>query len=406
MNVMKPIIHSFPYTLSTYGLFNTVSVDLIEQLTPDDYGMSMIVVIIDNFSRFVDLYPIASTSAEEVADALIQFTGRYQTPVQFTTDSGSNFKSVLMQGLMTRLGTEHQLTKAYSKEQNGIVERVNREVISHLKAIIFDRRVQAKWSKYLPIVQRYINTSVHSSTGCTPAEIVFPNGAQIDRELLVEGGEVALATYIRELQDAQGRIIDIAERNLRQKDQAHIESQEGTEPEFEEGSYVLVEHRHNSLRCGPKSKLLPFKAGPYQVIHKGAKSMYTLRDLITMKPKDFHVSKMTTFRYDERTLQPIHVATTDSFDEFVVERVLEMRGRPQGPKRDIAFKVRWAGYTEDDDTWVSWKDCHKTTAVQRFLHDHPSRLVRRLGMPDFDPDAVEEHDVFHRNSDSESDEEP
>jgi hypothetical protein len=258
-----------------------------------------------------------------------------------------------MQGLMTRLGTEHQLTKAYSKEQNGIVERVNREVISHLKAIIFDRRVQAKWSKYLPIVQRYINTSVHSSTGCTPAEIVFPNGAQIDRELLVEGGEVALATYIRELQDAQGRIIDIAERNLRQKDQAHIESQEGTEPEFEEGSYVLVEHRHNSLRCGPKSKLLPFKAGPYQVIHKGAKSMYTLRDLITMKPKDFHVSKMTTFRYDERTLQPIHVATTDSFDEFVVERVLEMRGRPQGPKRDIAFKVRWAGYTEDDDTWVS-----------------------------------------------------
>jgi hypothetical protein len=57
MNTMKPVIHSYPFTLSTYGLFETVSVDLIERLKPDDFGMTMIIVIIDNFSRFVDLYP-------------------------------------------------------------------------------------------------------------------------------------------------------------------------------------------------------------------------------------------------------------------------------------------------------------------------------------------------------------
>ena len=403
MNVMKPVIHSYPYTLSTYGLFNTVSVDLIEQLKPDDYGMSMIVVIIDNFSRFVDLYPIANTSAEAAADALIQFTGRFQTPVRFTTDSGSNFKSNLMDGLMTRLGADHQLTKAYSKEQNGLVERVNREVISHLKAIIFDRRVQNKWSRYLPIVQRYINTSVHSATGCTPAEVVFPNGAQIDRELLLDANGVVVSAYIREMQAAQGRIIEVAEEHLRQRDQAHMNSREGTEPEFAVGSYVLVEHRHNSLRCGPKSKLLPFKAGPYLVHRKGTEGMYTLRDLITMKPKNFHVSKLTEFRYDERTLQPIYVATTDMFDEFVVERVLEMRGRPRGPKRDIAFKVRWAGYQEADDTWISWKDGYKTTAVQSFLHAHADPSVRRLGMADFDPDAAEDEEVLQRDSDQDSD---
>ena len=132
MNVMKPKIHSYPFTLSTYGPFETVSVDLIEQLQEDEFGKSMIVVIIDNFSRFIDLYAISDTSAESVADALIQFTGRYKTPERFTTDSGSNFLSNLTKGLMNRLGVDHQLTKAYSKEQNALVERVNCEVIGHL----------------------------------------------------------------------------------------------------------------------------------------------------------------------------------------------------------------------------------------------------------------------------------
>ena len=104
MNVIKPIVHSHPFTLSTYGLFQTVSVDLIESLVPDEFGMTMIVVIIDNFSRFIDLYAIADTSAEAAANALLQFCGRFQTPTRFTTVSGANFKS---KGLMTLLGADH-----------------------------------------------------------------------------------------------------------------------------------------------------------------------------------------------------------------------------------------------------------------------------------------------------------
>jgi hypothetical protein len=399
MNVIKPVIHSYPYTLSTYGLFHTVSVDLIEQLKPDEYGMSMIVVIIDNFSRFVDLHPAADTSAEAAADALIQFTGRFATPVRFTTDSGSNFKSSVIEGLVSRLGTDHQLTKAYSKEQNALVERVNREIISHLKAIIFDKRVQRHWSKYLPIVQRYINTSVHSATGCTPAEIVFPSGAQIDKSLFVGTDEVVVSTYIKNMHEAQARIIALAEQRLRKRDQEHMEACKGKEPEHKVGDYVLTEHRHNGLRLGPKSKLLPYLKGPMLVEKKLTEGMYTLRDLITMRCKDFHVSKMRTFLYDERTLLPAQVAATDSFDEFVIEKVLDMKGNPRERKDQIFFKVRWAGYGEEDDTWVSWKDGRTATAVQLFLRDHSNPRVRKLGMKDFDPDNVDDGDTFERNSD-------
>ena len=402
MNVMKPIIHSYPFTLSTYGLFHTVSVDLIEKLKTDQFGMSMIVVIIDNFSRFIDLYPISNTGAETAADALIQFTGRFTTPVRFTTDSGSNFTSDLISDLTTRLGADHQLTKAYSKEQNAIVERVNREVWAHLKALVFDRRVQNRWSKYLPIVQRYINTSVHSATGCTPAEIVFPNGAQIDRELLTHSSGVVVSAYIKDMQEAQGRIIALAEQRLRKRDQKHLASRKGAEPQYLPGEYVLVEHRHNSLRKGPKSKLLPYKAGPLLVQQKLPEGMYSLRDLITMTSKVYHVSKMSPFRYDERTLQPIQVAATDTFDQFVIEKVMAMKGDPRGPKSQIEFQVRWAGFSEANDSWISWKDSRTTNAVQLFLSEHSSKRVRSLGMKDFDPDCVDDG-VFDRNSDDEED---
>jgi hypothetical protein len=403
MNVIKPVIHSYPFTLSSYGLFHTVSVDLIEKLKTDEFGMSMIVVIIDNFSRFVDLYPIADTSAEAAADALIQFTGRYKTPVRFTTDSGSNFKSTLIEGLMTRLGVDHQFTQAYSKEQNALVERVNRQVLAQLRTIVFDKRIQNKWSKYLPIVQRYINTSVHSSTGCTPAEIVFPSGAEIDNSLLVDKTGVVASSYIKDMQESQAKIIALAESNLRLRDTKHMESRKGKEPTFELGSYVLAEHRHNSLRRGPKSKLLPFLKGPLLVERKCAEpGMYTLRDLITLRLVDYHVTRLHPFRYDERTLQPAQVASTDSFDEFVVEKVIKMRGNPRSGKTPLSFLIRWAGYGEADDTWESWKDCSKAHAVQTFLYNHPDKRVNKLCMPGFNPDQIDQiEDVVEPSDDEE-----
>jgi hypothetical protein len=127
MDQMKSVIHSYPFTLSSYGLWNTVSVDYIESLVPDEYGNNMIIVIIDHFSRFTDMYATNSTNAEGAADALLSFVGKYTTPLHFATDSGANFKSKLVAGLLERLGSDHFLSKAYSKEQNGIVERQNKK---------------------------------------------------------------------------------------------------------------------------------------------------------------------------------------------------------------------------------------------------------------------------------------
>jgi hypothetical protein len=382
MDQMKRVIHSYPYTLSAYGLWNTVSVDYIESLKPDDYGNNMIIVIIDNFSRFTYLHPTNSTKAEGAADALIEFCGNYATPLQFCTDSGANFKSSLIKGLTERMGVGHFLTTAYSKEMNGVVERQNKEVMRHLRNIIFDRRIAAKWSKYTPLVQRIINASKHSSTGLSPAEIVFPSGLQLDKSILTESKSIYVSSYIQDLQQSQGRILAIAEQSLREMDSAHMAKAPKDYTVFEDNSYVLAEHRHNSLRRGPVSKLLPFLKGPMMVkSHNTTTGIYALQDLVTSDIAEYHMSQLRPFLYDERTCTPLQAAVADTLDEFVAESVLRMRGDPRKTRKNLEFRIRWAGYPQEDDTWEPWEHCKDSQAVQAYLREHKNPRLRRLAKP-------------------------
>ena len=378
MDQMKKVIHSYPFTTSSYGLWETVSVDYIESLKPDSYGNNMIIVIVDNFSRFTDMYAEKSTNAEGAADALLSFTGRYATPQRFCTDSGTSFKNTIVKGLTERLGADHHLTTAYSKEQNGLVERQNKEVLKHLRNIIHDRRVASKWSKYLPIVQRIINTSVNRTTGVAPADIVFPNGPLLDRSLITEANPIYISAYIRDMQQAQAQIIALCEQNLREKDKKHMDNYPQRRTVFENGAYVLAEHRHNSLRRGPKSKLSPFLRGPMLVKSHDERGIYLLQDLVSQRIAEYHVSKLRHFHYDPNTLKPIEEAVTDFPDEFIVQECLDMRGDPRKAKKQLEFKIRWAGYGPEDDTWETWEHVRDNDAVHLFLYNHPSLRVSRL----------------------------
>ena len=66
--------------------------------------------------------------------------------------------------------------KSLTKEENAIVERVNQEVLRHLNALLFDKRVRNRWSyDQLPLVQLIMNTAEKSSTGVTPTELILNN---------------------------------------------------------------------------------------------------------------------------------------------------------------------------------------------------------------------------------------
>jgi hypothetical protein len=75
---------------------------------------------------------------------------------------------------LVRLGgmQVHRITP-YSHEENAMVERANKEVMRHVRNIVFDKKTVEDWRFNLPQVQRIMNASVNQSIGCVPADILY-----------------------------------------------------------------------------------------------------------------------------------------------------------------------------------------------------------------------------------------
>ena len=73
------------------------------------------------------------------------------------SDSGSHFINQLISEFLAYVGTENCLSIAYSKEENAIVERSNKEINRHITAMCFDRQIVDDYEITIPIVHRILS---------------------------------------------------------------------------------------------------------------------------------------------------------------------------------------------------------------------------------------------------------
>ena len=310
MSHIAPTIRSTPFTLSHSKPMHTLAVDTIGPLPEDEKGNKFIIVIIDEFSRFLEIYAAPDATAASAADALLQHTGRYGIPTTLVSDGGSQFVNNLISQFLELIGTDHHITLAYSKQENGIVERSNKEILRHLQAIIFEKDILTKWSKYLPMVQRIINSTISASLDVSPAQIIFGGALNLNRGYIISiedkekyDSEVTLSEYSKEMIDAQSKIIAAA-----QKYQKHVNEKYLAEKNekykhveitvFPVNSYVLLGYPGSNLKKGPPNKLLTNWQGPYQVISSLGNN-YTILDLATMKEDTVNVKRLKSFIVEE-----------------------------------------------------------------------------------------------------------
>ena len=152
-------------------------------LPKDNFGNTYLLVLIDNFSRYLEIYPMPDKEAKTIANCLVQWLGRYGCPSQVFSDNGKEFVNEIISEFTTLIGTEQIFTLAYSKQENAIAERALKEVQRHLRAIVYHKNVYYDWGVYVPLVQRILNTEVHSSTGVSPAELLFGSSIALTRGL-------------------------------------------------------------------------------------------------------------------------------------------------------------------------------------------------------------------------------
>ena len=133
-------VHVKPLTLATYRAMQRLQIDAIGPLPTTENGFAYILVIIDTFSRWVMLYPTKSTGADECAKALIEHFGLFGVANEVVSDNGPQLKNETVTQALELLGARHNLTIAYSSEENGIVERENKEIIRHIRGFVYDSK--------------------------------------------------------------------------------------------------------------------------------------------------------------------------------------------------------------------------------------------------------------------------
>ena len=95
-------------------------------------------VIVDTFTRWVELYHTTDATALSAAECLLKHFGRFGAPHQLRSDNGPHFIAEVIRDFLLLVGVTRCLTLAYSKEENAIVERYNKEINRHLSALTFD----------------------------------------------------------------------------------------------------------------------------------------------------------------------------------------------------------------------------------------------------------------------------
>ena len=141
--------------------------DILGPFTPSDKGNMYILVMIDQFSKWVELAALPDQKAESVArEFILHFIVTFGCPFEVHTDQGKNFISKLFESLCKSLQVAKTRTTPYHPASNGQVERVNRTLLQMIRCYIEGKTEQ--WDRDLPLLAMAIRATVNSSTGFTP----------------------------------------------------------------------------------------------------------------------------------------------------------------------------------------------------------------------------------------------
>ena len=157
------------------GPWEEVATDLFE------FGSRDYLLVVDYFSRWVEVVEIADKSAETVINKLKGFWARYGVPQVMRSDDGPCYKGVTMTEFMRRYKVKHVKSSPYYPESNGLAERM----VGVIKGMWRKEK-----DKQLALMV-YRNTPLDS--GKSPAELLF--GRPLRTDLPQAPEEVSLSEF-------------------------------------------------------------------------------------------------------------------------------------------------------------------------------------------------------------------
>ena len=181
----------------------------------------MFLLIVDSHSKWVEVHVTTSATTATTIDKLQTTFAAVELPEVIVSDNGPAFCSDEFRSFMKQNGIQHVKTPPYHPASNGLAERyvqVFKDGMRKLTGGSMESRVARFLSHY--------RTTPQSTTGTTPAELMFGRKLQTRLDLLKPDLEVA----VRKKQTKQKAAHDY----------------HATDHSFEEGASVYVHNQASS----------------------------------------------------------------------------------------------------------------------------------------------------------------
>ena len=343
--------------------WSSVSFDLITHLPKTKRGHTAIANFVDRATKMLICEPTTDeATAEDLAllyyKAVFRFHG---IPSQLVTDRDPKFTSKFWKAFHAKLGTSFNMSTANHPQTDGQTERANRTLEDMLRAYVAP--YHDDWDDHLLPAEFAYNDSMNPSIGYSPFYLNYGFHPNTPLSLVCkttkEGDSEQIKSFFaRTRADFQNAKNTLRSAQERQAKYANKRRQDCT---FVVGDKVWLAADHLKLppATNASRKLQPRYYGPYRVSAVISPVAYKL-DL----PKTFrihpviHISHMKAnadgskdFPDRPEYQQPPPPQVFEKEEFFLVEAIRNHRH----VRRNLQFRIKWLGYGEDENTWISAK---------------------------------------------------
>ena len=273
-----------------------VGLDILGPLPESSLGNKYILVVSDYFTKWVEAYPMPNQETVTIANVLVnEFISRFGVPLLLHSDQGSQFESSLFQELCSLLDIDKTRTTAYHPQSDGLVERFNLTLENMLsKYIASDQR---DWDSHLPMLMLAYRSSIHESTGQTPAAMMFGREVTLPIDLLLgsfpdQKHRSSDLPYLHELKEKLKEIHEIARENLEKScdRQKRLYDHRANAHSYNVGDSVFLFDPTKKKDISPK--LQSRWVGPYLVVGKLSDLLYKIQLSPQSKIKIVHHDRL------------------------------------------------------------------------------------------------------------------
>ena len=159
-------------SLPIMGLGYRWSLDFAGPLITSRSKKRFVLVAVEHFSKWCEVWPMPSKHAGRVAEAFLGVMVRFGACAEVLTDNGTEFEGEFDQ-LCQRLLIDHRTTTRYHPQSNGLTERLVRTIKAGITKFgsEADRRTWDEWLPYL--VMGYRMSPQGALAGYSPYFIMF-----------------------------------------------------------------------------------------------------------------------------------------------------------------------------------------------------------------------------------------